>query len=274
MGVSVNIDNTIAEYKKKGGTTKFENSLRQVLEYAKSDENIKDVSDLAYLLGTAKGESDYSLQRWESDYACGLTGKPYNQKPCEKALNYYRSTTGGKKNYYTLGTDKNGLPYFGRGLIQLTGKANYQKYGDLIGVDLVNDGDKALEPKNSFKIATTFLSNKRGGIYEKNGVKRSTFDMARDGDLTKARKSVNGGSKGLTEVNKYYNLWKEIIQNNLGGSQSLLDNTGSQSDKKKRIKTIMAIGLGVLVLGVSGTLTYLYLKKRGKLPNFMKKINI
>ena len=274
MGVSVNIDNTIAEYKKKGGTTKFENSLRQVLEYAKSDENIKDVSDLAYLLGTAKGESDYSLQRWESDYACGLTGKPYNQKPCEKALNYYRSTTGGKKNYYTLGTDKNGLPYFGRGLIQLTGKANYQKYGDLIGVDLVNDGDKALEPKNSFKIATTFLSNKRGGIYEKNGVKRSTFDMARDGDLTKARKSVNGGSKGLAEVNKYYNLWKEIIQNNLGGSQSLLDNTGSQSDKKKRIKTIMAIGLGVLVLGVSGTLTYLYLKKRGKLPNFMKKINI
>ena len=131
-----------------------------------------------------------------------------------------------------------------------------------------------LKPKNSFKIATTFLSNKRGGIYEKNGVKRSTFDMARDGDLTKARKSVNGGSKGLTEVNKYYNLWKEIIQNNLGGSQSLLDNTGSQSDKKKRIKTIMAIGLGVLVLGVSGTLTYLYLKKRGKLPNFMKKINI
>lgn len=274
MGVSVNIDNAIAEYKQKGGTTKFENSLRQVLEYAKNDENIKDVSDLAYLLGTAKEESDYSLQRWESDYSCNLLGKPYNKKPCEKALNYYRSTTGGKKNYYTLGTDKNGLPYFGRGLIQLTGKANYQKYGDLIGVDLLNDGDKALEPKNSFKIATTFLSTKRGGIYGKDGVKRSTFDMARDGDLTKARKSVNGGSKGLTQVNKYYNIWKEIIQNNLGGNKSLLVNTGTQSDKKKRIKTILAIGLGVLVLGVSGTLTYLYLKKRGKLPNFMKKINI
>lgn len=271
MGVSVNIDNAITEYKKKGGTTKFENSLRQVLEYAKSDENIKEVSDLAYLLGTAKGESDYSLQRWESDYACGLTGKPYNKKPCEKALNYYRSTTGGKKNYYTLGTDKNGLPYFGRGLIQLTGKANYQKYGDLIGVDLVNDGDKALEPKNSFKIATTYLSNKRGGIYEKNGVKRSTFDMARDGDLTKARKSVNGGTKGLDEVNKYYKLWKEIIQNNLDNS---LIGGDTDSSKKKMIKTVVAIGLGVLVLGVTGTLTYLYLKKRGKLPNFMNKIKM
>ena len=62
-------------------------------------------------------------------------------------MNYYRSTKDGKINYYTLGTDKNGLPYFGRGLIQLTGKSNYKKYGDLIGVDLVNDGNKALEQK-------------------------------------------------------------------------------------------------------------------------------
>lgn len=275
MGISVNIDKAILDYKQKGGKTSFEDSLRQVLQYAQTDSNLNEVSDLAYLLATAKAESDYSLQRWESDYACGLTGKPYNQKPCEKALNYYRSTTGGKKNYYTLGTDKNGLPYFGRGLIQLTGKANYEKYGKLIGVDLVNDGDKALEPKNSYQIATTFLSQKRGGTYAKNGANRSTFDMAKDGDLTKARKSVNGGSKGLQEVNKYYELWKEILQNNLGGNNNVLAlKSDTNTDKKKRIKTIVAIGIGVLILGVSGTLTYFYLKKRGKLPNFMKKINI
>lgn len=270
MGVSVKITNVLIEYKNKGGKTSFEDSLRQVLEYAKNDENIKDVSDLAYLLATAKAESDYSLQRWESDYACGLKGKPYKDKPCDSALNYYRSTKGGKKNYYDLGTDKNGLPYFGRGLIQLTGKANYQKYGDLIGVNLVNDGDKALEPKNSFKIATTYLSNKRGGTYEKNGIKRSTFDLARDGDLTKARKSVNGGTKGLEEVNKYYNFWKEILQHNV--DDSFVENI--DSSKKKMIKTVMAIGLGVLVLGITGTLTYIYLKKRGKLPNFMNKIKM
>jgi predicted chitinase len=274
MGVSVNIDKAISDYKQKGGKTSFEDSLRQVLQFAQSDNNLNEVSDLAYLLATAKAESDYSLQRWESDYACGLTGKPYNQKPCEKALNYYRSTKGGKKNYYTLGTDKNGLPYFGRGLIQLTGKANYEKYGKLIGVDLVNDGDKALEPKNSYQIATTFLSQKRGGTYAKNGANRSTFDMAKDGDLTKARKSVNGGSKGLEEVNKYFQLWKEVLQNNLGESNNLALKSTLTTDKKKRTKKIIAIGIAVLILGVSGTLTYLYLKKRGKLPNFMKKINI
>lgn len=245
MGVSVNIDKTIEDYKKKGGKTSFENSLRQVLEFAKKDENIKNVSDLAYLLGTAKEESDYSLQRWESDYVCSLKGKPYIDKPCASALNYYRSTQGGKKNYYTLGTDKNGLPYFGRGLIQLTGKSNYQKYGDLIGVDLVKDGDKALEPKNSFKIATTYLSNKRGGIYEKNGVKRNTFDMASDNDLTIARKSVNGGSKGLEQVNNYYNLWKEILQNNLE----------NKTNKNLKIIFVSVVSLAVVGLGI-----YVYFK--------------
>lgn len=272
MGISVDINSAINEYKSKGGSTSFEDSLRQVLDFARTDNNIKDVSDLAYLLATAKAESDYSLQRWEADYSCKSKGVAYKDKPCQNALNYYRSTKNGKKNYYTLGTDKNGLPYFGRGLIQLTGKANYQKYGDLIGVDLVNDGDKALEPNNSYKIASQFLSQKRGGSYAKNGVNRSTFDMARDGDLTKARKSVNGGTKGLEEVNKYYKLWKEILPNNLGGIIS--KSTLSESDKKKRVKKIVAIGLGVLVLGVTGTLTYLYLKKRGKLPNFMNKIKM
>jgi predicted chitinase len=275
MGVSINIDGAISDYKRSGRSTKFENSLRKIFEYAKNDSKVTSISDLAYLLATAKSESDYSLERWEADYLCGKTGVAYNVKPCEKALNYYRSTTGGKKNYYTLGTDKNGLPYFGRGLIQLTGKANYKSYGDLIGVDLVNDGDKALEPKNSYTIATTFLNKKRGGIYAKNGVNRSTFDMARDGNLTLARKSVNGGSKGLSEVNSNYDLWKQILEKNK--STGIFDSSSDETDadKKKRIvKRVVAVGIAVAVLGISGTLTYLYLKKKGKLPNFMKKINL
>ena len=251
MGIVVNIDNAIEEYKKSGKKTAFENSLRQVLEFAKDDVNLKSVSDLAYLLATAKAESDYSLQRWESDYQCGKAGVPYKDAPCQKALDYYRSSDG-KRNYYNMGTDTKGLPYFGRGLIQLTGEGNYDKYGKLIGVDLLNNGDKALIPKNSYKIASIFLSNKRGGIYKKNGEKQNTFDLARLGDLTLARKSVNGGTKGLDEINKYYELWKKIIENNL--------------DSKKKIKIVL--GIGIVVLLVAGTITFIYLKKKGKLPNF------
>jgi predicted chitinase len=269
MAIKVDIDKLISDYKKGGHKTNFPDSLKKVLQYARTDKNLTDISDLAYLLATAKIESDYSLQRWEADYVCNLQGKAYKNKPCDSALNYYRSTKGGKKNYYTLGTDKNGLPYFGRGLIQLTGKSNYEKYGELIGVDLINDGDKALEPKNSFRIATSYLSNKRGGIYEKNGVKRSTFDLAKDNDLTLARKSVNGGTKDLDKINTAYVFWKNLLKKNNAKVVSGSD-AGGTSNKK----LWLGIGLSVLTIGVTGTLIYMYLKKNNKLPNFIKNIKL
>lgn len=269
MAIKVDIDKLLSDYKKEGRKTNFPESLKKVLQYARTDKNLKDISDLAYLLATAKVESDYSLQRWESDYICNLQGKPYKDKPCDSALNYYRSTKGGKKNYYTLGTDKNGLPYFGRGLIQLTGKSNYQKYGDLIGVDLINDGDKALEPKNSYLIASAYLSNKRGGMYKKNGVERSTFDLARDNDLTLARKSVNGGTKDLDGINTAYGFWKNILKKNNAKVVS-----GSNVQNKSNTRIWLGVGLSVLTIGVTGTLIYMYLKKNNKLPNFIKNIKL
>ena len=147
MPVKFNTNRALNDFYQSGGNTSFPDSLKSVLNYIQNDENINDIKQAAYLLATAKKESDYSLERYESDFLCGDVGVPYKDKPCQSALNYYRSSDG-KKNYYDLGIDKNGLPYFGRGLIQLTGKENYKKYGDLIGADLVNDADKAIKPKN------------------------------------------------------------------------------------------------------------------------------
>ena len=156
MPVKFNINTALNLYKQSGGTTNFESSLRQVLRFMQNDVNVNNEKEAAYFLATAKSESDYSLQRWEADYLCGEKGVPYVGQPCQKALNYYRSSDG-KSNYYNKGVDSTGTPYFGRGLIQLTNKYNYEKYGDLIGVDLVGEADKAMLPKNSYKIATTYL---------------------------------------------------------------------------------------------------------------------
>jgi predicted chitinase len=210
MGLDFDINKAVELYKKSGASTQFTDSLKQVLRYAQKSDGINSISDLAYLLATAKSESDYSLQRWEADYLCNSTGKAYVGKPCQRALDYYRSTNG-KANYYNLGTDKNGLPYFGRGLIQLTGKSNYKYYGDKLGINLINNANLALVPINSFNIATTFMNKKRGGKYAKNGTSRSTFDIVRDGDLRLARISVNGGTKSLSEINKNFALWKNIL---------------------------------------------------------------
>jgi len=58
----------------------------------------------------------------------------------------------------TLGNyvPNDGAKYIGRGIIQLTGRANYTLYGQKIGVDLIKYPERAKEPLNSVKIALEF----------------------------------------------------------------------------------------------------------------------
>ena len=43
-------------------------------------------------------------------------------------------------------------PYYGRGYVQLTWKFNYEKYSKILGLDLVNNPDKVMEPDISMFI--------------------------------------------------------------------------------------------------------------------------
>jgi len=265
MAVKVNIDNVISDYKKQGHKTNFPNSLRKVLYFASKDKKLNSINHLAYLLATAKIESDFSLQRWESDYVCGEIGVKYKDKPCQSAIDYYCSTKGGKLDYCKgKPKDKRGLPYFGRGLIGLTWKENYDKYGKKIGVDLVNNPEKVFVPENSYKIAIEFLNEKKGSS------NKSTFDWVDEGNLTQARKSVNGGTKKLNEVNDAYFFWKNILKKN--NAKVLVGKGLLNASKNKKIW--LGIGLSVITIGITGTLIYLYLKKNNKLPNFMKNIKL
>tara|TARA_R110002020_G_scaffold44348_5_gene127999 strand:- start:784 stop:1518 length:735 start_codon:yes stop_codon:yes gene_type:complete len=244
MAYSFNVNKALQESGYKG---QFKDSLKTVLKEINKDPNISTIQEAAYLLATAEVESGYSLQRWEADYLCSdnagknMKGRSYkelpNNSPCTRALDYYRSTNG-KSNYYNKGTDKRGLPYFGRGLIQLTGQANYETYGKLINVNLVNDADKALTPKNSYKIASTYLNRKRGSA------KKSVYDYVRQGDFATARARVKGSSSGWENVKKTYDKWLKILQNN---------------QTSTNLKPILVIG-GVAL--VTGLIMFLVLRKR------------
>ena len=226
MPVSFNTNNALDLFYHSGGETIFPDSLRMVLNYAQDDDNIKNLKELAYLLATAKNEADYSLQRWEADFLCNSRGIPYDPYPCQSALNYYASDDG-KSNYYLKGVDKYNLPYFGRGLIQLTNKYNYEKWGKKIGVDLVDEGDLALVPINSYKIASGFLKEK-------------TFPYVNDGNLRQARISVNGGTKGLDDTNAEYDRWLWVLeQPNVNFKYSMWTKTN---------KIIAGVGLGATLL--------------------------
>src|SRR5262249_59072227 len=74
-----------------------------------------------------------------------------------------------------------GFRYRGRGPIQITGRANYEKYGDLLGVDLVGNPDLAATPQFAFSTAGLFW--KLNGLNE----------LADVQDFTPITQRVNGG---------------------------------------------------------------------------------
>ncbi|MFN3428994.1 MAG: peptidoglycan-binding protein [Candidatus Sericytochromatia bacterium] len=81
------------------------------------------------------------------------------------------------------GTD-DGVVYHGRGYIQLTGRANYQTYGEALDLDLVGNPDLALRPDVAARVLVTYFKSR--GIPAK----------ARAGDWLGVRRAVNGGTNG------------------------------------------------------------------------------
>lgn len=238
MAVKFDVSKAFNDFKAMGGNTKFPNSLKQVLKYMQNDKNLTTINEVAWLLATAKVESDYSLQRWESDYLCGDAGVPYRNQPCDRAIRYYQSSDG-KKNYFDLGTDNNGMAYFGRGLIQLTGKSNYDTYGKEIGVDLIADGDKALVPKNSYNIASSYFK------------KRKVFQYANAENFPMARKSVKGSSSGWQNAKDEYDLWIDVLK-----KKNVNFKVKKKTKKQRILSTIGYSTIFVVVVGLAVGFAY------------------
>jgi hypothetical protein len=74
--------------------------------------------------------------------------------------------------------------YYGRGFIQLTGRDNYQVFGDLLGVDLLSQPDLALDPAISARIFAEYFRRQR------------VAEAAEARDWSRVRLRVNGGSNG------------------------------------------------------------------------------
>ncbi len=84
-----------------------------------------------------------------------------------------------------------GWRFRGRGLIQLTGRANYEKYGPLAGVDIVVEPDLAQEPATALKLAAAFWNSKElNELADQNHIKTIT-------------RRINGGLNGLQDRKDY-----------------------------------------------------------------------
>jgi putative chitinase len=101
----------------------------------------------------------------------------------------------------TLDTDdqEDGWQYRGRGMLQLTGRANYSLFGGLTGLPLIEHPELAADPADSLLIACAFW--KRGNV-------NAAVDR---GDFTEARRITNGGAIGLANVATIRNRILEIF---------------------------------------------------------------
>lgn len=126
-------------------------------------------------LGTIRAESEGFVPISEMP-------SPFNTRPGFGPFSAYE----GRRD---LGNTQpgDGARFKGRGFVQLTGRANYVKYGDALGVDLAANPDLANAPEVAALLLAHFLADKAD--------KMRTAIAA--GDLAAARRLVNGGHHGL-----------------------------------------------------------------------------
>ncbi len=95
-----------------------------------------------------------------------------------------------------------GERYKGRGFVQLTGRNNYKKFGELIGAPLEKFPDRANDPETAARLLAVFIKAREIDI------KQALLEE----DLKAARKLVNGGSHGLIEFTAAYRAGEALLE--------------------------------------------------------------
>jgi putative chitinase len=76
--------------------------------------------------------------------------------------------------------DDDGYKYRGRGFNQLTGEKNYEKYGNLIGKNLVGDPEQVNDPKTAAKVAIMFFTKGKKTGFPKFNTKKDAAEYFAD----------------------------------------------------------------------------------------------
>jgi len=165
----------------------------------------------AHLIGQTAHESggykhkeenlNYSAERlcqvWPHRFPTIEKAHIYGRNP-EVLANYvYRDRLGNDE-------DGDGYKYRGRGWIQITGKYNYKKAGDYLGVNLVDDPNLAIHQDMAWCIAGWCMSTKKY-----HGV--SILDYIEKEDYLSVTMCINGASRGLKERTEYTQRSKKAI---------------------------------------------------------------
>jgi putative chitinase len=120
------------------------------------------------------------MKTWPSRFPTKEIADQYARQPAKIAGKVYNGRLGNT-------SEEEAAKYLGRGLIQLTGKENYEHCGSSLGVDLVGNPDWLLDPKYAALSAGWFWG------------KRGLNSLADASDIETMTKRINGGLIGLDD---------------------------------------------------------------------------
>src|SRR5688572_6265342 len=95
-----------------------------------------------------------------------------------------------------------GKRFKGRGPIQITGRANYRRFGSLLSVDLLAVPELAAEPELGFRIAALFWKAKR---------LNELADQVTADAFKEITRRINGGFNGLADREAFYTVAKTVM---------------------------------------------------------------
>ena len=119
-------------------------------------------------------------------------------------LRYTKELASGKayEGRKSLGNTQpgDGVRFKGRGLIQITGRANYSAYANYCGFDVVRCPELLERPLGATKSSMW--------VFQKFGCN----DLADQDNLKTIRRKINGGYNGLASCEKYLKRAKEALK--------------------------------------------------------------
>lgn len=151
-----------------------------------------------------------------------------------------------------------GRRYKGRGLIQLTGRANYRQLGQTLDLDLEGHPEKAAEPALSLVIACEYWKS------------RAINDAADTDDLFTVTRRINGGLNGLADRRRYLirakrelaRLQALDIEASAGDNERAVLRRGQKGEAVADLqRTLQAAGYPIAVDGDFGPATNLAVRQ-------------
>lgn len=150
------------------------------------DANLQRAAAFVAQLGHESGELQFLEELWGP-----TTAQQRYEPPSELARKLGNTQPG------------DGRRFKGRGPIQITGRANYARYGELLGLDLVGQPEQAADPVVGFQIAGLF--------WERNGLNA----LADAGQFDEITRRINGGQNGADDRWRLYRLALEVLRGSL-----------------------------------------------------------